>query len=1641
MSLTTLTIIGNGYAHTLDIYTSGGVGTTLTTTGLITVSGPTAAVTNTIAVGNGTLNAGAGLTITAGGTASYNSTVSVGTASAAGTLAVTGSITMSGTGTATLSTLYTGSNISMAGGTIGAAGTVSMVSGSTFTTTGTSTIGGAYTFGGAFTVSSGTTSFGAYAIVVTGATSVTGTLNDSSGTGAKTFTGLITVNSGGTFDMSAYAVATTIAGGITNNSTNAFKTGTGTTTFSLSQSFSGSGAITIGGTTTVSASAVITNNNTVAVTFTGLVTGNTSCGITTGLNSDTIFNGTGSNLSTGTLTPYNGVNTIEYNYAGSQTLKANTTNNYYNLILGGSGTKTWVSGITALSGSLTMNGTTTATTMVAALAITGNINLNQTSTGSLTMAAYTLSCNNLSIVGGTLTTAGAAFTVNGTTSITGGALTLTNSTGSKTLTGLVTLNGTGTLSGASSAIIVGAGITNTAGTVNITGTVTMSTNNGALTATTAMSITALTFNTATAFTMSGAGGFTVPTLTSTSPAVVTNTSAVTVGTSLTGTGGFTNSTNATLNLNFTGTPGITTLTALATGNTVSYGYGGTQTVFSTNYYNLTLANTNAKTLQTGTTAIGGNLALTGTASTTTVVGLTISGNLSIGNGTSFTVAGYSLGVGGTTTVGAGASGSLIISSSSATPTFTGAVITSAGSTWNNSGGSAVTFQNGLTVNGSTFTAGSGVYTFNTNPQGIGGTLAISIPSVTVTGVTLTNNSTVGLTIGTALSGTGGLTQAANALLTLGGTSGITTLTASNTGNTVTFNSTTAGQTVNGISYYNLTISDTGQTATLGGTTTVANTLSVAAGTLAGTQNITVNGTASGAGAISLTGGTFLERIAVAQNFGTTSGTNNWTFYNLNFENLSTGALAVTAASGGSGNFTVSSTLTVGNASDSYGTTFNDNTNNRALAVQAVNITSKGTLQAPPSASFAASGAWTNAGTFTNDSGTVTFNGTSGPYSINSTGAAVDHFYTLTLGTSGTTTWNMASILDVDNALNISYGTLSMNGSNNVTLAGNLTIGASGQYTKGSGTFTFDGASSPDTWTDNSSGQDMGNVAINGTALTINLATAVRATSINIYASQGLSANGSNSITLSGNWTNAGTFTASTGTVTLNGAGGSTQIISGSTTFNNLTATATLARTINFDANTVSSAVTTVTGTWTCTGAAGQLITLGRNGGSGSDQWFINPTAWSVDYVAPANSKNQATNPINPTHYTDGGNNINWFITNHPPNTPTSLTQGKTSGANNIAESAWTNVNQPWFGFVVTDPDTGDTVKYRIQVDNIDSNFTHLVLDYTYGSLSANGTTFAYQVGQSGGTYAVGSASMTLADSATGYWWRVYGIDNSAAQSVSPAYFGTQATVDMEVDTTAPTGGTVSDGANTGSLTQLTATWSGFSDPTSGIAKYEYAIGTTAGGTDIQNWTNNSMSTSVTATGLNLQTSVRYYFTVRATDNATNVGTPANSSGQLVTPTLSFSIDNNTVTFSNLNAGNSWTDTKTTTVHTITNAANGYSVRAYETGLLTSIVNGALHIPNYLGTYSSPTVWSGTGFGYTSNDPDIGGVDKWTSSTKFCAFSQTAPGDIFADHEAVINGSTGQADETFTVTYKVVAPSAQQASTYQTTVIYIATANY
>jgi len=134
------------------------------------------------------------------------------------------------------------------------------------------------------------------------------------------------------------------------------------------------------------------------------------------------------------------------------------------------------------------------------------------------------------------------------------------------------------------------------------------------------------------------------------------------------------------------------------------------------------------------------------------------------------------------------------------------------------------------------------------------------------------------------------------------------------------------------------------------------------------------------------------------------------------------------------------------------------------------------------------------------------------------------------------------------------------------------------------------------------------------------------------------------------------------------------------------------------------------------------------------------------------------------------------------------------------------------------------------------------------------------------------ASTVRTASAPGQWYfhvRGYNAEGVANGSLDLGPYG--------YDATAPAMTAVTDeGAYTPSSTELSATWSA-ADAESGIAEYQYAIGTTAGGNDIADWTTTA-SASVVKTGLSLSAGTTYYFSVKAKNGVGMWSDPMNSDG-------------------------------------------------------------------------------------------------------------------------------------------------------------------
>lgn len=761
-------------------------GITLKVSGAITMTAPTAA-TSTINVGAGTLTA-ASLTIAGSSTAGRNCVVTVST----GTITILGSISFTGTA-AQAQFISTGQSTVNVGG--------NFESGGTLTTSGTGTIN----FDGAGPQAIGTyTTFNNVVInnlsggvTLTGTTTIGGALSVTTGTltvGAYTLTvtGATTVT--GRVAITSATGTKTFTGDVTINSGGTWDNSAGNEAIDLAGSLRNDGTLMAGtGVYTFTGAAkTIGGTGAVAIpnlTITGTVTNNGTLTVGTALSgAGTLTNGANATLNIGgssgitTLTATAVPNVVNYNGA-AQTVKPLA---YYHLNLSGSGAKT-LTNVATISGNLALSGTCNAATAIAT-----------TVTGSLTVGSGT-----------TFTVAGFNLTVTGPTSVSG-TLAHSSATGTKTFNGLVTIEPGGSWTNAGNAAVTfQGGLTHNGATFSSgTGIYTFATNGQ---------------------TIDGSSAFTIANVTITGVTLTSNAANLTVSTALSGTGDMVMGTGATVNIG--GTSTITTLDATAVGCTVNYS-GAAQTAKPTTYYHLTLSGSGIKTL-TNTGTINGNLTLSGTATATTAITTTVGGMLSVGVGTTLTIAGYNLSVTGLTSV----SGTLAHSSAVGTKIYSSRVTVEPGGVWTNAGNAAITFNGGLTHNGATFSSGNGVYTFGANNQTVESVGPLTINSMTVNGVILTNNS-VSLTVATALNGTGELRQETGAILNLGGSVGISTLSAATSPNTINY--TGAAQAVKSAIYHHLTLTGSGtkslpaSSLTINGDFTLTGSAAAVAGASIGT---------------------------------------------------------------------------------------------------------------------------------------------------------------------------------------------------------------------------------------------------------------------------------------------------------------------------------------------------------------------------------------------------------------------------------------------------------------------------------------------------------------------------------------------------------------------------------------------------------------------------------------------------------------------------------------------------------------------------------------------------------------------------------------------------------------------------------------
>lgn len=512
-------------------------------------------------------------------------------------------------------------------------------------------------------------------------------------------------------------------------------------------------------------------------------------------------------------------------------------------------------------------------------------------------------------------------TINGTINFTTNSRTLTVS-GNLTMSGTSSINGTNatrilnvtgsyTVSSGATSDIAGVTIA-IGGTTNIDGTLNFSSTTGTKTFSNDISIGgsgSITFSAAETIDLSGAG--TDMTLNPGCSIDGGATGVINIGGGLiVASGGTSNLNRMTVNVS-----GASTINGVLSFNNTAGAktFNGDVTVSSTGAINFQVAETFTLSGASTDLILDPGCMIDGTATGT----ITVGGNLIVNSGGTVTLDVVTLTVAGSTDI----NGTLDITSTTGNKTFNGDVVIDG--TFQNNINEAITFGGNVTNNG-TFTAGTGTYTFSGAGKSLSGTTGSMIFSAgTVNGIY--SNDLTSLTFNGNLTGTGELIQSAGANLRLGGTSTITTLTATASGNTISFIS-AANQTLKGTTYENLEIDKSGFTGTLGAATTINGDLTVLAGTLAdGGYQITGNPS----GSLTLSSGAVLSLgvAATATTFPTnfiagniSLDPNSTVIYNSNqaqtisdlvsYGNLTLNATAAVTKSL-SGGITVSGTLTIG----------------------------------------------------------------------------------------------------------------------------------------------------------------------------------------------------------------------------------------------------------------------------------------------------------------------------------------------------------------------------------------------------------------------------------------------------------------------------------------------------------------------------------------------------------------------------------------------------------------------------------------------------------------------------------------------------------------------------------------------------------
>ena len=530
----------------------------------------------------------------------------------------------------------------------------------------------------------------------------------------------------------------------------------------------------------------------------------------------------------------------------------------------------------------------------------------------------------------------------------------------------------------------------------------------------------------------------------------------------------------------------------------------------------------------------------------------------------------------------------------------------------NGGAGAVAINGSLTVAGGAYTATSGT----TTVQG----------DLTISGGTFTHNSgTVALTslgktvdIGTA--------SLYDVTLNIGGQSmGVTGTMTVARNFTITSASTLGGGTIAVAGNVTSTASGAGGTATILFNGTGAQTLSAAGGTGAvpavsinkpsGTLTLQDTIVLNGSAGWTYTAGTVDPGTStvVFKGPGITVNAGSTSFYHVTID-ISAQSLAVTGTMTVGGDFIITSASTLGGGTIAVA-------GNVTSTDAVVNGTASITLNGTGAQTITVAGADLPEGTFTinKPSGAATL-------ASNMTLSGTGQDLTINSGTLDLAGYNLALTGGGDVLTVANGGTLQLQGGETITVSTKTLQAGSTVIYNGSGAYgslvmgnsyhhlTFNGAGS---WTHTAP------LAVNG----------------NLTVTSGTLNSGGQNVTVAGNWSNSGSYTSGANTVTLNGT---SQSISGNTTFNHFTKAVTSPDILTFAAGSITSVA--AGGKLTLAGAPGNLLRL-RSGTPGTE-WFLNVGAGvapAANYVDVQDSNAGGGQTVYAYYSTDSLRNTNWVF--------------------------------------------------------------------------------------------------------------------------------------------------------------------------------------------------------------------------------------------------------------------------------------------------------------------------------------------------------------------------------------------------------------